>query len=178
MRLLFGSQAYCRLRSFEDAVAAAESSNLDEPLNWGAALSGWFVPGFGQILIGHRRRGIYAMIGVFGLFVGGLFLGGIDCVDRKEDPLWFYAQAGAGPIAFAADFANVSLLKTGRVGKLVESPPPFMSRGAAPLVSTFKSVTPMNEIGTLFCALSGLMNVVVIFDALKRRRLEAGETER
>lgn len=158
-------------------MAVADRSNLDEPLNWGAAVVGWIWPGGGQIMIGHRKRGLYAMIGIVGLFVGGLFLGGVDCVDRKEDPLWFYAQAGAGPIAFGADFANTSLLKTGRVGELVESPAPYPGRTSAPKVSTFKSVTPMNEIGTLFCALAGLMNIVVILDALKRQPLESGEIE-
>ncbi len=158
-------------------MAIDDRSNLDEPLNWGAAFVGWLLPGAGQVMIGHRKRGLYAMIGIVGLFVGGLFLGGVDCVDRKEDPLWFYAQAGTGPIAFGADFANASLLKTGRVGELVESPAPYPGRTSAPKVSTFKSVTPMNEIGTLFCALAGLMNIVVILDALKRRPLESGEVE-
>ncbi|MSR29502.1 MAG: hypothetical protein EXS03_08020 [Phycisphaerales bacterium] len=131
----------------------------------------------GQILLGHRRRGVYAMTGVVGLFLGGIFVGGVDCVDRREDALWFYAQAGVGPIAFGADWVNSSLLKTGRIGELVDSPPPFMSRDAPPKVSTFKSVTPMNEIGTLYCALAGLMNIVVILDALKRRPLEGSERE-
>jgi hypothetical protein len=31
----------------------------------------------------------------------------------------------------------------------------------------------MNEIGTLYCALAGLMNLVVIMDALKRVPREA-----
>ena len=121
----------------------------------------------GQIMIGHRRRGIFAMIGILGLFLGGLLIGGVDSVDRRDDPLWFYAQAGAGPIAFAADWANLGLLKSGKVGELVESPP-SNPREAPPLVSTFKTVTVANEIGILYCALAGLMNVVVILDALKR----------
>ncbi len=158
-------------------MANDDSSHLDEPLNWKAAAIGWLLPGLGQILIGHRRRGVYAMIGVLGLFFGGLFLGGIDCVDRREDALWFYAQAGAGPIAFGADYANSALLKTGRVGELVESPPAFGSRGPAPMVNSFKSVTVMNEVGTLYCALAGLMNLVVIMDALKRAPREAGGRE-
>ena len=154
-------------------MARDDSASLDEQLNWKAAAAGWLLPGLGQILLGHRQRGIYAMVGVLGLFVGGLFLGGVDCVDRREDALWFYAQAGAGPIAFGADYANGALLKSGRVGELVESPTPFGSRAPPPQVSTLKSVTLMNEIGTLYCALAGLMNLVVIMDALKRVPREA-----
>ncbi len=147
-----------------------ESDHIDEPLNWGAAFFGWIFPGAGQIMIGHRRRGIFAMIGVLGLFLGGLLIGGVDCVDRREDPLWFYAQAGAGPIAFAADWANSGLLKSGKVGELVESPP-SNPRNAPPRVSSLRSVTVASEIGILYCALAGLMNVVVVLDALKRPRV-------
>ncbi|MSQ90883.1 MAG: hypothetical protein EXS01_05760 [Phycisphaerales bacterium] len=144
-----------------------DTDQLDQPLHWMAALFSWILPGFGQIMAGHRRRGALAMIGVLGLFLSGLLIGGVDSVDRREDPLWFYAQAGAGPIAFAADWANASLLKTGKVGELVESPPQN-PRAAAPMVSTFKTVTLASEIGILYCALAGLMNVVVVLDALKR----------
>lgn len=151
-----------------------DSSSIDEPLNWTAALLGWILPGFGQIFIGHRKRGIYCMIGVLGLFLGGLFIGGVDSVDRREDPLWFYAQAGAGPIAFGSDWLNASMLKSGSVGELVESPPSQISRSPGPMVSTFKSVTPIGEVGVLYCALAGLMNVVVILDALRRPRIEPG----
>ncbi|MSR44296.1 MAG: hypothetical protein EXS15_02930 [Phycisphaerales bacterium] len=140
---------------------------LDEPLHFGRALMSWILPGLGQCMAGHRRRGIFAMIAILGMFFCGLLIGGVDSVDRKEDPLWFYAQAAAGPIAFAADWANSGLLKTGRVGELVESPP-SNPRAAPTMVSTFKTVTVANEVGILYCALAGLMNVVVVLDALKR----------
>lgn len=149
-----------------------DSSSIDEPLNWAAALLGWILPGMGQFYLGHRRRGIYCTVGVLGLFLGGILIGGVDSVDRREDPLWFYAQAGAGPVAFAADWMNASLVKSGRVGELVESPAPPMSRTPVPKVSTLKSVTPVGEVGILYCALAGLMNVVVVLDALRRPRME------
>ena len=150
---------------------------LDEPLHWGAAVLGWICPGMGQIMTGHRRRGFFSMIGIFGLFLSGVLIGGVDCVDRSEDPLWFYAQAGTGPIAFAADWANAGLLKSGKVGELVESPP-SNPRMAPPLMSTFNTITVASEVGTLSCALAGLMNIVVIFDALKRRPAGLNESTR
>ncbi len=147
------------------------NDQLDEPLHWGAAFLGWICPGLGQIMLGHRRRGLLAMTGILGLFLCGIFIGGVDCVDRREDRLWFYAQAGAGPIAFAADWTNSGLLKNGKVGELIESPP-SNPRAPAPLVSSFKTVTVASEIGTLYCALAGLMNIVVLLDALKRRQID------
>jgi len=32
----------------------------------------------------------------------GVLVGGVDCVDRKEDGLWFVAQAGAGLIPWVS----------------------------------------------------------------------------
>ena len=121
----------------------------------------WLWPGLGHIARGEKRRGVYIMIGVLFLFLTGVLIGGIDSVDRKEDRLWFIAQAGCGPLAVVVDFANQSLLKTGKVGEILTTRP-------APINSK-KSLGRANEYGTLFTALAGLMNVVVILDAFHRR---------
>jgi hypothetical protein len=75
----------------------------EDGLNWFEAALGWLLPGYGLIRLGHRRRGAWAMSAVLGLFASGLVIGGLDSVDRREDGLWFVMQAGAGPVAFAAD---------------------------------------------------------------------------
>lgn len=141
-------------------------------LNIGAAVLGWIVPGAGYAMLGDPRRGLLAGAGVLGIFLLGLLIGGVDVVDRAEDRLWFVAQAGAGPIAFVADFANAELVKSGRFGELIEVPRGDPRLPAYPAVSSLKGVGRPNEIGTLYCAMAGLMNVVVIFDVLSRRRKE------
>ena len=75
----------------------------EDGLNWFEAALGWLLPGYGLIRLGHRRRGAWAMAAVLGLFASGLVIGGLDSVDRREDGLWFVMQAGAGPVAFAAE---------------------------------------------------------------------------
>ncbi len=90
------------------------------------------------------------MFGVLFLFLGGVLIGGVDAVDRRNDPLWFVAQALCGPIAFGTDLANQRLL----------SDPQVRLRR--------KSLSHINEFGTLYAALAGLMNLVVILDALHR----------
>ena len=100
------------------------------------------------------------MFGVLFLFLGGVLIGGIDAVDRREDPLWFLAQAVCGPIAFATDLANQRLL----------SDPQLRLRR--------KGLSHVNEIGTLFAALAGLMNLVVILDALHRPGPQRGTDRR
>jgi len=155
------------------------SNDEDHPLNLPAAVLGLLLPGAGQISLGHLKRGLLAMAGVLGLFLGGILIGGVDCVDRKEDRLWFYLQACTGPIAFAADWVNDSYLRSGAVGELVPTPPAStVNRGPDPRVSSLKGITYANEIGTLYCALAGLLNLVVILDAVTRPPREFEEPTR
>lgn len=91
------------------------------------------------------------MAGVLLLIVLGVLVGGLDCVDRREDRLWFLAQALNGPIAFVLDYLNQSVVK---------------SRPPEEQVWT-TGISHVNEIGTLYIALAGLMNLAVILDALQ-----------
>ncbi len=129
-------------------------------------------PGLGHLATGHRRRGLVAMAAVCGMFACGLLVGGVDAVDRREDTPWFAAQAFNGPIAYAADWANQSLLKTGTLGELVPTPPSDDGFGRTapgnPTVSTFRGLGAANEFGTLFIALGGLMNLVLALDVARR----------
>lgn len=115
-----------------------------------AAVLAWIWPGLGHLSMGHRRRGLLIMFGVLFLFGGGVLIGGIDCVDRKQDFLWFLAQSVCGPIAFAVDLINQVWLK-----RMPEEAQYFTI-----------GLNKPNEMGTLFGALAGLMNLVVILDAL------------
>ncbi|MFO0872386.1 MAG: DUF6677 family protein [Phycisphaerales bacterium] len=140
-----------------------------------AFLLAWMWPGLGHISVGERARGMRIMGGMLLLFFGGLLIGGVDAVDRREDTLWFLAQAGCGPLAFAADAANTALLKSGRVGRLLPAPamlnqPP---ETVGPPVSDHRGLAHPNEFGTLFIALAGLMNVAVMLDAGFRRPKDA-----
>lgn len=144
----------------------------DEGMNWVAAIMGWLVPGLGHMWIGHVHRGVFAMAGVLGLFLGGVLLGGVGVVDRKDNGLWFIAQAGAGPVAFAADWANSTWVKTGAVGEMLDAPPTMVPRSTGAKVSSLRSVTSVHEIAMLYCSLAGLMNVVVLLDALVRPRYQ------
>ena len=131
----------------------------------------WLWPGLGHIAAGERARGLRIMAGLLLLIVSGLLIGGVDSVDRREDGLWFLAQAGCGPISFGLDAANSALLKTGRAGMLLPVPESGASvaGASARMVSSKRGLAHPNEFGTLFIALAGLLNVVVMLDAGFRR---------
>lgn len=115
-----------------------------------AAALAWLWPGLGHINLGQKRRGGLIMFGVLFLFLSGILIGGVDSVDRREDHLWFLAQAVCGPVALGADLLNQSYVK-----KL-------------PTERRYQTVgiNKPNEMGTLFTALAGLMNLIVILDAM------------
>jgi hypothetical protein len=125
-----------------------------------AAVLAWLWPGLGHIAIGQRRRGRLVMAGVLFLFIGGLLIGGLDAVDSREDRLWFLAQAMNGPIAFGANLLNQNVIKT-----IQDQDLRLMTRGLA----------RVNELGTLFIALAGLMNLVAVLDALHHRIAVEGD---
>lgn len=140
-----------------------------------AALCAVLIPGAGQWYLGERSRGILAAVGVLGLFLGGLLIGGISVVDRRENLVWFVGQALVGPAAFGVDYAHQNYFKvidpaTGRVrsanpdeargpgGRAIKAGP-----GQSPPYN--KPLGRVAELGTLFCTIAGMLNLIVILDA-------------
>ena len=123
-------------------------------LNVGATLMAWVFPGLGHMSLGQYRRGRFICLGVLFLVVMGVLVGGIDAVDHKHDGLWFIAQVCCGPIVIAIDMATQFFIVDAPIEKR----------------ATLVGLSHVNEIGTLFVAMAGLMNFVVILDALHAKR--------
>jgi TM2 domain-containing membrane protein YozV len=183
-----------------------------EPDQWQpvAAVLAVLIPGLGHAYLGETRRGAYIALGVLGLFFGGLLIGGIDTVDRKEDKVWFFGQALVGPIAFGVDAVHQNFFKgyepsalrsTADLAKAkkrnpnpdetirVETVP--LTSGASPVASGVSvrvlrpagpgerpplttSLGRVNEIGTLYSTIAGMLNLIVIIDAAYRGRRRKG----
>lgn len=164
------------------AAAPAEPERL-APV---AAIAAWVLPGAGHYLHGDRRRALLIALGILGLTVMGLFIGGIDCVDRREDPIWFAGQVLVGPIVLGVDQVNQTIGKVHervnirtragvqQVDKYrsprpdeVRDPATGRARAAAPGQGPLltKSLGRMNELGTLFIAIAGMLNLIAIIDA-------------
>ncbi len=160
----------------------------EERLEPVAGLLALLLPGLGHFYLGERERGVLIAAGILGLFFGGMLIGGIDVVDSREDTIWFAGQSLVGPVAFAVDYVHQHRLKV--VGKdIVENREvmrlrtanPGHTRGpdgreieAAPGVPppNSKSLGRMNELGTLFATIAGMLNLIVIIDALLHARRE------
>ncbi|MGE3109139.1 MAG: DUF6677 family protein [Phycisphaerales bacterium] len=83
----------------------------DPPFQPVAAVAALAFPGAGHAYLGETRRAILIAAGVLGLFFGGIFIGGVDVVDRKEDFVWFLGQGLVGPVAFGVDYYHQNHLK-------------------------------------------------------------------
>jgi TM2 domain-containing membrane protein YozV len=134
------------------------------------------LPGLGHLYRGHRRRAAYIALGILGLFASGLLIGGIDSVDSREDRIWFLGQALVGPIAFGVDHLHQTRFKV--IDPITNHPRsadpgeardprtarPYTSpRGEGP--PNIKSLGKVNELGTLFSTIAGMLNLIVILDA-------------
>ncbi|RMH14590.1 MAG: hypothetical protein D6695_00865 [Planctomycetota bacterium] len=87
------------------------STKPDDNLNLTAGILAVVFPGAGHLYLRQTRRAVLAAVGVLGLFFSGMFVGGIDVIDRKEDKWWFLAQAMVGPLAFGVDAYHQHALK-------------------------------------------------------------------
>ncbi len=130
------------------------------------------IPGLGHFLGGERRRGVCISAGVLGLFFGGMLIGGIDVIDSREDRIWFFGQACVGPVAFGVDWVHQNKFKVidPKTKQLRSANPDegrdargFAVAGGTP--PNEKSINKVNDLGTLFATIAGMMNLIVVLDA-------------
>lgn len=154
--------------------ASETPSGAPETLQPAAAIAAAALPGLGHVVLGEPKRGLLIGIGILGLFFGGLLIGGIDAVDRREDFWWFVGQAGVGPVAFGVDWVHQNVIK------IEDESVPGGRRSAWPNENprAQKSLGRLNELGALYATLAGLLNVIAIIDAAwhapRRRRAKGG----
>ena len=138
---------------------------------WLVAVAALLLPGLGYVLAGERGRGIVAGTTILLLFAAGLFVGGVRVVDvpgysdgqrlltpdgrwvttaRPVNALlqkpWFIGQMLVGPAAFAAGYAGVQA-----------------AQNQIP-----KATAHVGELGTLYTAVAGMLNLLVVLDSAAR----------
>jgi hypothetical protein len=126
------------------------------------ALAGWVVPGAGYWLIGQRARGAVIGLTILALFVFGLLVGNLRVIDAPtklafpevlQKP-WFIGQVLAGPVTLASSYAADHWTMTYADGQTVTGVPQSHAR--------------VNEIGVLYTAVAGMLNLMAIIDAAYR----------
>ena len=143
------------------AVPAARDSSRA----FAAALLAWVFPGLGHLFLGRRGKGLVLLGCIVALFGLGVGMDSRLAVNSGlEDPLallFSLAQVGVGAPYVLARYLGFGGQEGGELIRLVKS--------------------PSYEYGNTFTAVAGLLNVLVILDALdtargvRRRRSEPAE---
>lgn len=135
--------------------------------NLPAAVAGWLVPGLGHILSGHTRRGVLLMLCIGGLWLTGLLVGGISVFQsRNADGTirpWYLGQAVIAP-SIAVEYTYDSYRARN------ENRDPMPGDEEIPYQPAYGRAY---EIGTLYAALAGLLNLLAIIDIVYREPIRA-----
>ena len=119
-----------------------------------AGLLAWLVPGMGHVYIGERRRGIILFVTITLTFWTGVAIGGIrTTVDPDNHLVWFMAEMCTGGHAMTAWGVRRA---APRVEAATNSGKPFAGHWAS------------TDIGMHYCGVAGLLNLLIIIDALAR----------
>lgn len=156
----------------------------DETFQPIAALMTLVVPGSGYLWFREKARAVYAFIGIMGLLLGGLLIGGLDVIDSRESKYWFYVQSLNPAIVLSLNHAHQNFYKGyevrgGMTSENFYRKPEFgerlqfdPSRGQTVIVndpsagapSPRQSIGRVWEVGSLFVALAGMLNLIILLD--------------
>lgn len=130
--------------------------------NLPAAVAAWLVPGLGHFLTGHTRRGLILFACIGGLWAAGLLIGGISVVQsRGADGVvrpWYLGQAIIAP-SIAVEYTH------DRYRARFAGRDPRPDDGHVPYQPAYGRAF---ELGTLYTALAGLLNLLAIVDIAYR----------
>jgi len=162
------------------------------------ALAAWIIPGAGYVLIGQVGRGITVGVTILAMFVAGLLIGGIRVIDSPwiESPAqraerevrerngaprpnavqavlqkpWFIGQMLAGPVALIANKVGVTWE---RPGVRVASADDDDDDDDGVAITGAGQGAPFSharvyELGTLYTAIAGMLNLLAIIDSAYR----------
>lgn len=130
--------------------------------NLPAAVAAWLIPGLGHLLAGHIQRGVILMVCIGGLWLVGLLVGGISVVEARnvDHSLrpWYLGQALIAP-SLAIEYTHDKR----RAQTQGADPDPYSE--PVPFQPAYGRAA---EIGTLYTALAGLLNLLAIIDIAYR----------
>lgn len=154
-----------------------------------AAIAGWLLPGAGYFLIGHAARGLIVGITIIVLFMSGILLAGIRVIDVpgydrtgqrvKIDMKGNRVESTSHHPQY--DYLPWALTSRGLFGEVVNKPwyvcqilngPICLIASGASLSAATNNVPSSHarlyEIGTLYTAVAGLLNLLAVIDCAHR----------
>ncbi len=158
------------------------------PIGYAAPVMAWLAPGLGHFIIGERARGLVLGLTIYLLFAGGLFMGGIRAINPEDQPIWTYTQFLSGwPMLIANQLQKAAVAQVGDMthqGSLMEDWKADQAAGAGGGETTQQEIVrtkafiaahplfsyhpKVQDMGSVFCGIAGMLNLLVIFDVILR----------
>jgi hypothetical protein len=146
------------------------------------ALAGWVLPGSGYWLIGQRARGTIAGATILLTFAAGMAIGGIRVIDVPGYREGGLRQLVVAPRIPGQERPEPRWALTARPMQTILAKPWYLGQilsGPVALVASYysldaarrqipKGTAHVAEFGTLYCAVAGMLNLLIIIDASAR----------
>jgi hypothetical protein len=141
-----------------------------------AGLLSWLVPGAGHFLLGHRGLGIVCFVAVTFAYCVGLAFGGVvPLVNLKTNGWLFLAELGTGgytlPALAVSRSAERKILTEAGLASVPDQQTQRDRYDTYLRAATrlgYMSYYPESDVATIYLATAGLLNVLVILDAISR----------
>jgi hypothetical protein len=134
-----------------------------------AGLLSWILPGAGHWMLGHRGLAAVFFAAISLPFWTGLAIGGLkSSVNPWSNPWLFLAEMGTG------GYTSVSLLANRTIGDLnpqALADPKYLNKVTSEQRKKYlpyMSFYPESDVAQIYLATAGLLNVLVILDAIAR----------
>ncbi|MCH2570986.1 MAG: hypothetical protein MK103_06415 [Planctomycetes bacterium] len=147
-------------------MTTADKSNRLTPQT--LFLISWLIPGMGHICQGRTQKGLLFLVLLWGSFFYGMYLGEWQVVyfrfGNGETRFSYFAQIGIGAAALPG-------LVQGWRAEKEQGPFPLFGRFQFPpekkeLDELHNRLGRWLDLGTLYTMVAGLLNILVVFDAL------------
>ena len=152
-----------------------QTGRLDKMLQAGVAA--WLFPGGGHYLLGHRGIGLVLCIAISGAYFAGLMFGGLkDSINPLSNKWLFMAELGVGGYTTVGYVVNMTVGDV-RPSDLAPAAAPTQAqpqpdnpraRIAPALYAKYVSFYPAFDVGQIYLATAGLLNILAVLDALTR----------
>ena len=133
------------------------------------AVANWLVPGAGYLMIGQTARGLTIGFTIITLFVLGILIGGIHVID----PPVFTPGIGNAVQLFTHK-ASAVLVKPAYIGQFLTGAIGLIGSWIGP--SQPSSHARANDIGTLYTAIAGMLNLMATIDSAHRCSLMGSQS--
>ncbi|HVT87571.1 MAG TPA: DUF6677 family protein [Tepidisphaeraceae bacterium] len=164
---------------------ANSGTRLPPPL---VALAGWLIPGAGYWAIGEFARGTVVCAAIIVLYLSGLLVAGVRVIEvpgydsqTGQQVLMINGQRlqardrtypNAGWALTSGGFVSELTAKPWFVGQILAGPVSLVSAAASIQLALSNDAprphAPLETVGTLYTAIAGMLNLLVIIDAVHR----------